>query len=851
MIGPLTQHGEASHEPAAKAGSRAVFAICAVKSIRPYPFGAKNCITAIGACQLIWAASRRTEVLMKMLQSTVSLRSKIILLVSATAFCTAFIIGGLNYYGISQIAVDKSIEKLAGETRLAALNVKSAYAEMRNDAFVLSRTPPILGMIYAMQNGGVDPWDGFTRAHWHERLNTIFASIIKARPHYRQVRLIGLADNGRELVSVVRNLDGEIGPITPKNMQDKGGEPYFQPGSMLQPDHYFYSNVTYKLEYGKNESTLIPTIRMVIPIFDDQGHRFGILVINADYELFLSETLRNSDVRDVIYISDNYGNYIKKYKDNKISKLQLIEDKSFAILQALEGKYFAMPAFIQKYLQGEIDEGRFSADENIGYYYRLKIAPLQSEASISTFILVPKSELLAGANALINENLLSGALLVLAASLAAAALGHRLTRPIARMTAQITALGRDGGIEALDLPVHRRDEVGELARAFHELTAWLVLSDEHSKKLSTQLDAFIANAVDGFIIINDRGIIEKVNPTLLDLFGYESDELLGSNVAMLMPEAVRVKYDGFLQAYRTTGVLTVTGTIRDEIARRKDGSVFPIALAVSQLRFADRSVFTGIIRDMTAVRHAQHKIELYAAELERSNQELDQFAYVASHDLKAPLRVINNASRWLEEDLDGKLTEDDRENMTLLRNRVQRMEKLLDDLLDYSRIGKADDDRYSEIIDGDTMMDNVLLLLPAPPGMKVRVAAAFKTISVHRMPLQQVLFNLVNNAIKHHDRDSGLIEIGVVPSEDYLCFTVRDDGPGIPKEFQEKIFEMFHTLRPRDQVEGSGMGLALAKKTVERLGGVITVTSDGSRGAEFAFTWPAKRQSSNFSEKAA
>jgi PAS domain S-box-containing protein len=775
-----------------------------------------------------------------MLQTTFSLRSKIILLVSGTAFCTAFIIGGLNYYGISEIATDKAIEKLAGETRLAALQVRSAYAEMRKDAFTISGAPAVLSFIYSKRNGGIDPRDGASEASLRNRLNTVFTQRIKARRYYRQIRFIGLADNGRELVRVTGTADGIIDAFATENMQEKGNEAWFQEGKKLLRDQCFYSSVTYRREAGNVDANLTPTIRIVIPVFDDQNNRFGMIVINADYEAFLNETLRDLNLNAVIYVTDHQGNYIQLGQDGKISRLEVAENYSSP-----------PPAFIREAFTAKAPERHFAVDDSIGYQHRLIIDPPYSEALINTLILVPKSELFASTNALLDRSLMSGAFLILAASLAAALLGTRFTRSFARMTGQINAFGHGGQTGTPDLPVHLRDEVGEMARAFHGMLARLDLSDTHREQLAAQLDAFIANAVDGFIIINDRGVIEKVNPALLNLFGYESRELVGENVAMLMPEAVQAQQGGFLHADPETGTRTYVGTIRDEIARRKNGSTFPIALSISELRIANRSIFSAIIRDMTAVRIAQREIERHAAELERSNQELDQFAYVASHDLKAPLRVINNAARWLEEDLGDKLTDDDRENMTLLRNRVQRMEKLLDDLLDYSRLGKARDSRYTDIIDGGTMIDDLLPLIAPPSGMKIRFADAFKSILVYRMPLQQVLFNLISNAIKHHDRGDGLIEVGVAPIEDGFRFSVRDDGPGIPKEFHEQIFEMFLTLKPRDQVEGSGMGLALVKKSVERYGGVITVTSDGERGTEFVFTWPAKRQSSNFSEKAA
>jgi PAS domain S-box-containing protein len=775
-----------------------------------------------------------------MLQTTFPLRSKIIMLVSGTAFCTALVIGGLNYYGISEIATDKAIEKLASETHLAALKVRSTYGEMKSDAFIIARAPTVISLLNSKRTGGIDPDDGATEAQLRDRLAAIFVLRLKLRPYYRQMRYIGLADNGREIVRVNKRADGAIETVAPEDMQQKGSEPYFQDGLRTPRNQYVFSPVTYNREMGKVDAELTPMLRIVIPVFDDEKTRLGMMVVDADYEVFLNEALKELGFNAETYVTDQQGTYMRLSRDGKISRLQVAENYSSP-----------PPDFIRDSIAAKDAEGRFVAGDFIGYRHRLPIDPIYSDAAVSVLILVPKAELFASTNVLLNKSLTIGTVLILAASLAAVALGHSFTRPLARMTAQITTLGRDGGIETLDLPVHLRDEVGELARAFHELTDWLVISDAHRKKLSTQLDAFIATAVDGFVVIDGQGIIEQVNPALLTLFGYERDELLGKNVGVLMPEAMRHRHDEFLQAYQATGVRKYLGTIRDEEARHKDGHIFSIALSFSELHFEDRRIFTGIIRDMTAVRDAHRKIEHYATELERSNQELDQFAYVASHDLKAPLRVINNASRWLEEDLGDKLTGDDRENMTLLRNRVKRMEKLLDDLLEYSRLGKAEDVRYKETVAGSVMMDDLLLLLAPPPGRKVRFADAFKTISIYRMPLQQVLYNLINNAIKHHDRDEGEIEVDVARTEDGFRFSVRDDGPGIPAEFHERIFEMFHTLKPRDQVEGSGMGLAVVKKTVERFGGVITVASGGGRGTEFSFTWPIERQSSDFSEKAA
>jgi len=237
-----------------------------------------------------------------------------------------------------------------------------------------------------------------------------------------------------------------------------------------------------------------------------------------------------------------------------------------------------------------------------------------------------------------------------------------------------------------------------------------------------------------------------------------------------------------------------------------------------------------------------HKIAKAYQRIEAVNKELEEFAYAASHDLKAPLRVIDNASKWLEEDLAAHLTGENRENMQLLRGRVGRMEKLLDDLLEYSRVGRATDGRYEEVITGDVLMDNILALLSPPVGFTVEVSPGFAAIHVCRMPLQQILMNLISNAIKHHDKKSGRIDVTVADRGTDYAFAVKDDGPGISPQFHDQIFKMFQTLKPRDQVEGSGMGLAMVRKNIEVFGGTIELVSAEGEGSIFRFTWPKQQQ---------
>ena len=244
----------------------------------------------------------------------------------------------------------------------------------------------------------------------------------------------------------------------------------------------------------------------------------------------------------------------------------------------------------------------------------------------------------------------------------------------------------------------------------------------------------------------------------------------------------------------------------------------------------------GILRDN--FNSMLETLEAQDQELRRSNEELDQFAYIASHDLKSPLRAIDHLATWIEEDLEGVLEGKPRKNMCLLKSRVSRMEGLLDSLLAYSRIGRTQS-RIREV-SINRLLDEITGVLDIPEGFDIRLPTEDLVLNAMQEPLRLVLQNLIQNAIKHHDRESGVIQVEAHPVQGGVEFLIRDDGPGIERRFHKQVFAMFKTLRPRDEVEGSGMGLALVKKTIENMGGRIEVISnDGERGTEFRVFWPS------------
>jgi signal transduction histidine kinase len=233
---------------------------------------------------------------------------------------------------------------------------------------------------------------------------------------------------------------------------------------------------------------------------------------------------------------------------------------------------------------------------------------------------------------------------------------------------------------------------------------------------------------------------------------------------------------------------------------------------------------------------AEKKLQSYAADLEKKNSELDQFAYIVSHDLKAPLRGINNLSSWIEEDLGQNITEDTHKNLELLRNRVHRMENLINGILAYSRAGRLQTDEvYFSTYE---LINEICANLINRSDITVNIVQPLPFLKTERVKLEQVFTNLISNALKHTQNEHPEIRITSQEDDSSYTFCVADNGPGIDPAYHEKIFIIFQTLQSRDTVENTGVGLAIVKKIVEDNGGAIWVESTVGNGAQFYFTWP-------------
>jgi two-component system, LuxR family, sensor kinase FixL len=540
---------------------------------------------------------------------------------------------------------------------------------------------------------------------------------------------------------------------------------------------------------------------------------------------------------------------------------------------------------------------------------------------------------------------------------------RRIVGPIRAITTAMTRLAE--GDMAVAVPhLGRRDEIGDMAASLQTFRDKLSGAVKQSER---RFRAVFDNAVDGLIDINEHGMIEAFNPACERIFGYTAAEVIGQNVKMLMPEPCHGAHDGYIGRYMATGKTRIIGTTGREVqAKRKDGSTFPMDLAIGEFAAADGRHFCGIVRDVTLRKRGEESVALLAAivtssddaiisknadgvitswnagatrlfghsaddatgkhigliippelrdeerriiarilagesidnfetvrlnkdgrridvslsispvrdktghivgaakaardisarkrqeadlaryveALERSNKELDDFAYIASHDLKEPLRGLFNNARFLHEDYIDKLDTEGVSRLLRLGYLSQRMEKLVDDLLYFSRLGRQElavqwtdlngvIDEIAEMSETTLKEQNAAIVMPRPlPRLqcdKTRIAEVFR--------------NLITNAVKYNDNAVKRVEIGhldVIETSKGLerdVFYVRDNGIGIAEEFHEDVFRIFKRLNVEDEdKKGTGVGLTFVQKIIERHGGRIWLDSAPGQGTTFYFT---------------
>jgi len=361
-------------------------------------------------------------------------------------------------------------------------------------------------------------------------------------------------------------------------------------------------------------------------------------------------------------------------------------------------------------------------------------------------------------------------------------------------------------------------------------------AEKHLGQMEGRYRGLLEAAPDAIVVVDRVGKIVLLNARAENEFGYRRDELLGQQVMTIIPQgfAERLIADGLRSA--EDALAQQIGTGIELSGRRKDGSEFPIEIMLSPLESAEGILVTAAIRDITTRKTAELQLLSKVGELNRSNLELGQFAYIASHDLQEPLRMVASYTQLLSRRYKGRLDSDADEFIAFAVDGAGRMQRLIQDLLAYSRVGTKGSDLL-ETSSEEAMQQSLINLREA-----IRESGALVThdpmpaVLADETQLVQLFQNLIGNAIKYQKPGEPRIHISAaMDGGKKWIFSVKDNGLGIDPQYFERIFGMFQRLHKRDEFAGTGIGLAICKKIVERHGGSISVESAPGQGSTFRF----------------
>jgi PAS domain S-box-containing protein len=366
-------------------------------------------------------------------------------------------------------------------------------------------------------------------------------------------------------------------------------------------------------------------------------------------------------------------------------------------------------------------------------------------------------------------------------------------------------------------------------------------AEEHLAQMEGRYRGLLEAAPDAMVVVNQVGEIVLLNVQVEKQFGYRRDELLGQKVKNIIPEgfAERLIADGTRTAAEALAQQIGTGI--ELIGQRKDGSEFPIEIMLSPLESPEGILVTAAIRNITERKRAEQHLVKTVAELNRSNDELQQFAYVASHDLQEPLRMVASYTQLLAERYKGRLDSDADEFIAYAVDGSNRMQVLIQDLLAYSRAGT--NGKALRKISSDNALTEALANLRATIQESGAVVThdSLPLITTDGTQLAQIFQNLVGNAIKYRSAAVPNVHISAVKNGgNEWIFSVRDNGLGIDPQYFDRIFVLFQRLHGQTEFKGTGIGLAICKKMLERLGGRIWVESQPEKGSTFHFALPEK-----------
>lgn len=758
-----------------------------------------------------------------------------------TVIVSIALVTWLFYTRTTEILVHHALEDISKEVSVAGQRLEVHIENQNRDVLFLANMPPIQGIILSTENQNQQHTSSYLQ--WTRQLQTIFKSTLENKPDYLALRFID--KEGQELVAVGREESTIVSPIG-GILQSKAHRAYVQQTLKLPAGVVYLSEINLNREFGQVTKPHQEVLRNATPVFNQKnGELAGLLVITVEVGQQLREIQQSiQDADSDIFITNDQGDFLLHPEISKSYGFDL--GKRFRVQDSLPQ---AADLFSAENLEQNLILLPEQTDgSSVAEFTKIFFDPARPERFISVGITRNYASVVAEETQILNEVLILASVLAFVGALFGLLFSIGLTRPIKQMTQAVNEFTGQGGSK-LQLPVEQTDEVGVLARTFKSMTTQVEEAQENLRKMNQSLEVtvkqrtrslrdsevrlrtIVENIADGLLIIDHKGIIQEFNSAAEVIFGYYNDEVLGQNIKMLMPEPYHSEHDGYLTNYFETGKAKIIGLGREVEGRRKDGSVFPLDLAVGEVRLGGVRMFSGIVRDITERKYI--------------DKMKSEFISTVSHELRTPLTSIRGSLGLISGGAVGEIPEQATEMLQIANNNTERLLLLINDILDIQKIESGEMAfRFQKLalmpFLQQAVQDNAAYA--ADYGVEFVI---FKEVEDARVfadkdRLMQAMANLLSNAAKFSP-EGEKVEISVARHHgDCLRISVTDHGPGIPEDFQPKLFNQFTQSDSSDarQQGGTGLGLSITQKLVEKHGGRIDFVTRLGIGTTFYIELP-------------
>ncbi|MEE8057546.1 MAG: response regulator [Pseudomonadales bacterium] len=507
----------------------------------------------------------------------------------------AIVVGTVFYLDTERLTVDKSVENLRYESKLVEPLLTNLYKKTFSDVAFLSNTPPINGIINSIVEADHD-----NLQRWRSRLEIIFLEILKANDIYKQVRYIGIDDGGREIVSVIRQRSG-VTVVPTTQLERQSQESYFLNSIDKNRGTVSFSNIKLDRKQGSIIKPLLPVLRVATPVFNTgSGAVFGIVIIDINFGQFINNVVKNTSEGGVFYLANEEGDYLVHPDESKI-------------YSAERGFHYRMqedfPELAASFAQAdsELDiRSMFdkSGIEHMGVYTLFTFPQFDNPHPLRLLLQYETDVQLAVIQELRNRGIILGVALAFVALALSILASRQVINPLTAMTNGLEVYEKTGRVGAL--PIAARDEIGVLARSFQNLLTRVEYNTKQQREVAIEIEesratiqAIVNSAAEGIVSIDPEGIVLSFNRAAASIFGYREEEVVGQPIDMLMPLSYRESHGQNIINYLRSGRSTILGVSRELQGLRKNAETFPIALSVSEVRVADKRIFTGLIRDIS------------------------------------------------------------------------------------------------------------------------------------------------------------------------------------------------------------------------------------------------------------